>query len=83
MHLGSPNRELSFELFFVFLGPEPIDFPSKMVPCRFRDLPRFGHGPSSKGHGSNLWLSANKIVLFHWTLDLRPSSKVSLRLQCT
>ncbi len=33
------------------------------------DLPLFGLGPSSKGHGSNLWLWANRIALFHWTLD--------------
>jgi hypothetical protein len=33
------------------------------------DLPLFGLGPSSKGLGSNLWLSANKISLFHWTLN--------------
>jgi hypothetical protein len=32
-----------FELFF--WGSEPIDFPSKMVPCRFSlDLPLFGLG---------------------------------------
>jgi hypothetical protein len=54
-----------------FLGSKPIDFPSKMVPCRFSlNLPIFGRGPSFKGHGSNLWLSSNRIALFHWTLDL-------------
>ncbi len=62
-------------------GFEPIDFPSEMVPSSFRlDLPPFGLGPSSKGRGSNLWLSANKIALFHWTLDLGPLSKVALTL---
>ncbi len=51
-----------------------------MVPCRFSlDLPLFGLGPSSKGHGFNLWLSSNRIALFHGTLDLEPSSKVTLR----
>jgi hypothetical protein len=49
------------------------------VPCRFSlDLPLFGLGPSSKGHRSNLWLSSNRIALFHWTLDLGSSSKVAL-----
>jgi hypothetical protein len=36
-----------------------------------RNLPLFGLGPSSKCHGSNLWLSSIKIVLFHWTMDLK------------
>jgi hypothetical protein len=35
-------------------------------------LPPFGLGPSSKGHGSNSWLSSIKIALFIgpglWTL---------------
>jgi len=45
---------------------EPIDFPSKMVSCRFNlDLPLFGLGPSSKGCGSKLWLPTNRIALFH------------------
>jgi hypothetical protein len=74
---------LSFFLsfFFVFFGGsiEPIDVTSKMVPCRFSlDLPLFGLGPSSKGQRSNLWLSSNRIALFHWTLDLGSSSKVAL-----
>jgi hypothetical protein len=42
------------------------------------NLPLFGLEPSSKGNGSNLWLSANRIVLFHWTLNFRASSKVAL-----
>jgi hypothetical protein len=33
------------------------------------DLPLFGLGLSCKDHGSNLWLSSNRIALFHWTLD--------------
>jgi hypothetical protein len=40
------------------------------VPCRFSwNLALFGVGASLKSHGSNLWLSSNKIALFHWTLD--------------
>jgi hypothetical protein len=50
-----------------------------MMPCRFSlDLPLFGLGSSSKGHGSNFWLSANRTALFHWTLDLRRLSKAAL-----
>ncbi len=61
LHLGSSNHELSFwALCFV---SESIDFPSKIVPWRFfLDLPLLGLGPSSKHHGSNLWLSSNRIV---------------------
>jgi hypothetical protein len=52
----------------------------KMVPCRFSlNLSLFGFGPSSKGHGLNLWLSANRIALFHWTLELGPSCEVALK----
>jgi hypothetical protein len=52
-----------------------------MVPCRFSfNWPIFGLETSSKGHGSNYWLSANRIALFHWTLDVRPSSNVALIL---
>jgi hypothetical protein len=50
-----------------------------MVSCRFSlTLPLFGLGPSSKGRGSNVRLSTNRIALFHWTLDLRLSSKLAL-----
>jgi hypothetical protein len=59
-------------------GSEPIDFPPKIVPCISFNLPLFGFGPSSKGQGLHLWLSANRIALFHWTSDLGPSSKVAL-----
>jgi hypothetical protein len=52
-----------------------------MVPCRFSlDLQLFGLGPLSKGHGFNLSLSANRVALFHWTLDIRPSSKVAFSI---
>ncbi len=40
-----------------------------MMPCRFSlNLPLFGLGPSSKGLGSNLWLSSNRIAscLLNW-----------------
>ncbi len=78
LHLGFSNHELFF-FFFLF---EPIDFPSKMVPCKFSlDLSLFGLQPSSKVHGSILWRSTNKIVLFHWTLDLGSSSKVAFSLR--
>jgi hypothetical protein len=80
LHLGSPNHELSFMLF-CFCWSEPIDFPSQKVPCRFcLDLPLFGLGPSSKGRGSNLGFLASRIALFHWTLDLGLSSKVTISL---
>jgi hypothetical protein len=57
LHLGSPNHELYFEFFFLFLllfflevgGSEPIVLPSNMVPFRFSlDLLLFG----LKGGGS-------------------------------
>jgi hypothetical protein len=55
----------------IFLGSKPIDFPFKMVPCKFSlDLPLVGLGSSSKGRGSNLWLSANRICSI--SLDPRP-----------
>jgi hypothetical protein len=84
LHLGSSNSELSFFNSFIYLfWFESIDFPSKMVwRCKFSlNLPLLGLGPSSKGLGSNLlWLSSHRIALFHWTLDLEPSSKVALNI---
>jgi hypothetical protein len=66
-------------IFIFFGGSKPINFPPIMVPCKFNlDLPLFGLGLSSKGHGPNLWLSTNRIALFHWTRVLRPSYKVAL-----
>jgi hypothetical protein len=35
--------------------------------------------PHSKGLGTNLKLSTNKIAWIHWSLDLGPLSKVALR----
>jgi hypothetical protein len=80
LHLGSSNHWLS--LLACFLASEPIDFPSKMVmPCKFSlELPLFGFGLLCKGQCFNLQLSSNRIPLFHWTLDLGPSSKVALCL---
>ncbi len=76
--LGSPNQELSLALFF---GPNQLIFPPKQVPCRFcLNLPLFDLGPLSKGLGTNLKLSTNKIAWIHWSLDLGPSSKVALSL---
>jgi len=76
LHFGSSNHEFSFWAFF--WGLNQLIFPSKSLQCKFSlDLPLFGLGPSFKGLGSNyLWLSSNRIALFHWTLDLAPSSKM-------
>jgi hypothetical protein len=80
LNLGSPKLELSFEHFFWKLENWLI-FPAKWCLCRFsHNLPQFCLGPSSKGHESNLWLSAIRNSLFHRTLDLRPSSKMTLSL---
>ncbi len=69
--------------FKLFLKSEPIDFPLKMVLCRFcLNLSLFGLGLSSKGYASNLWLSSSNFALFHWTLDLGPSSKIALIIIC-
>jgi hypothetical protein len=60
LHLDSSNHELFlcgylFIYLFIYLFPNQLIFP-KMVPCRLSfDLPPFGLGPSSKGHGSYLW----------------------------
>jgi len=60
----------------LYCGFESMDFPSKIMLCRFSlDLPLFGLGTSSQGYGSNLWLSSIKVALFHWSLDLGSSSK--------
>jgi hypothetical protein len=69
LHLWfSKSWALFWALFFG--GLNQFIFPPKWchvglaLICHF-----FGLGPSSKGHGSNLWLSSNRIALFHWTLD--------------
>jgi hypothetical protein len=64
----------------VFLGPNQLIFSPKQVPCRFSlNLPHLGLGPLSKGLGTKLKLSTNKIAWIHWSLDLGPSSKVTLK----
>ncbi len=80
LHLGSPNSELSLKLFsFSLVWTNWFSLQNGI--CRFSlDLPLFGLGPSSKGCGSNLWLPTNRIALFHWTLDLQPSSKVAFSM---
>lgn len=39
------------------------------------NLALFGRELAFKDQGSNLWLSTNKIILFHQTLDLDPHLK--------
>ncbi len=65
LHLGSPNHELYFEFFFLFLllfflevgGSELIVLPSNMVPCRFSlDLPLFG----LKAHRGSQFMALNQ-----------------------
>jgi hypothetical protein len=73
---------MSSPLWLFFFLSKPIDFPFKMMTCRFSPgFPLFGLGPSSKGYGCNLWLSSNTIALFHWTLNLGARSKVTLNQQ--
>jgi len=81
LHLGSPNHELSFEvfflikkLFFIFLffyyflknkGSKPIDFPSKMVPCKLSlDLSLFGLQISSQSLGIQFMVRAKLFNLY-------------------
>jgi hypothetical protein len=79
--LGSPNKELSFELCFL-LQTNWFSLRKIMPCCRFSlNLPLFGLGPSSKGLGTNFKLSTIKIAWIHWSLDLGLSSKVAL-LRC-
>ncbi len=40
-------------------------------------FPTFWSSPSFKDYNSNLWFSSNRIVLFHWTLNIGPSSKMA------
>jgi hypothetical protein len=78
--LGSPNQELAL-LLALFFGTSQLIFPPKQVPCRFSvNLPFFGLGPSSKGLGTNLKLSTNKVAWIHCSLDLGPSSKVAFKI---
>ncbi len=60
------------------MGSKPIDFLFKMVPCNFSlDLPLVGLGSSSMAVGPIYGSQPIGFVLFHWTLDLGPSCKVS------
>ncbi len=69
----------------------PIDFPSKMVPCKLNhNLICLCPGPLSKGLETNLKLLTNKNTQFHWTLLLGALYKVALkykmpklRISCT
>ncbi len=66
---------MSSHLSCFFWGPNQFDFPSKMEPCSFSlDLPLLVLDPHLKAvgpiYGSNLWLSSNRIGLFHWTCNL-------------
>jgi hypothetical protein len=74
--------QIRSSLLALFFGRSQLVFPPKQVSCRFSlNLPLFGLGPSSKGLGTNLKLSTNKIAWIHWSLDLGPSSEVTLRVQ--
>jgi hypothetical protein len=65
-------------LLALFFGLNQLIFPPQQVPFRFSiNLPLFALGPLSKGIGTNFKLSANKIAWIHWSVDLRPSSKVA------
>jgi hypothetical protein len=79
--LGPWLAPLSFKSwalqFSSFCGFKLIDFPSQMVTlyvlasfCHFLVL-----DPHLKAIGLILWLSSNRIALFHWTLDLEHSCK--------
>jgi hypothetical protein len=47
----------------MFVDPNQLIYPPKQVPCRFSlNLPFFGLGPLSKGLGTKLELSTNKIA---------------------
>ncbi len=65
------------QLFF-YKGLNQLIFPPIWCHvCLVLILPLFGHEPSSKSHVSNLWLSQNRIALFHWILEGCSSSKVA------
>jgi len=74
LHLCSSNNELSFK-FFLWVWTNW--FP-KWCHVSLVQFATFWLWPSYKDYSSNLWLSSsNRIVLFHWTLDIGPSSKVA------
>jgi len=70
---GGGGKEIMSSLFelFLLLVQTQLMFLPKWCHVGFSlDLPLFGLGHSPKGHGSNLWFSANRIALFDRTLDL-------------
>ncbi len=91
LHLGSSSHELSFIALCFFGGSQPIDFPSKMVPCGFSlsTCHFLGLGPSPEVHA--IYCSHPIGLLYFigsWTLDqgflhwrifakLRPAKYVS------
>jgi hypothetical protein len=63
---------LLFSSFFFFFWIEAIDFPSKMVSCRFSlDLPLFGLGPHLKAMSPIYGCHPIRLLYFigPWTLD--------------
>jgi hypothetical protein len=71
-------QTMSSYLSWFFLSG-PIDFPSKMMPCKLNhNLICLGPESLSKSLGTNLKLLTNKNTRFHWTLLFGPLSKVAL-----
>jgi hypothetical protein len=61
LNFGSPNHELSLNLFFFGFGP--IGFPSKTMPCKLNhNLICLGLGLLSKTIRTNLKLLTNRNV---------------------
>jgi hypothetical protein len=60
-----------------FFGLDQLNFlPNKMILCKCHlKLAWIGFRSQSKGLGSNLWLSTNKIAPFCWTLPFGPHLK--------
>jgi hypothetical protein len=63
-----------------FFLSRPIDFPSKMMPCKLNhNFICLGPGSLSKSLGTNLKLLTSRNTWFHWILLFGPLSKVALR----
>jgi hypothetical protein len=73
--MSSPFR--FFLKIKIFWGLKQLIFPPKWCHIGLALICHFFWfwKPSSISHGSNLWLSSNRIALFHWTMDVGPSSK--------
>jgi len=72
-------QTMSFPLNIFYLF-KPIGFPSKMVPCKLNHhLICLDPRPLFKGLGTNLKFLTNRNVRFHWTLLLRPLTKVAFK----